>query len=78
MMKYLLLLIFLYVVWRVWSKRRPDLRQKEVPPAVPPVERMLVCEYCRVHFPEGDGVKLMGHAYCSVAHQEAANSAKQG
>lgn len=77
-MKYLLLLVFLYLVWRVWSSRRPDLQQKEGPPVAPPAERMLVCEYCGVHFPEGDGVCYLGHAYCSAAHQVAADSAKHG
>lgn len=72
-MKYLLLFALLAVVWWVWKKRQ---QHSERPAARPErkAETMLVCAYCGVHFPEGDGVQDEGEAYCCAAHRSAARS----
>jgi uncharacterized protein len=75
-MKYLLLFAFLAAIWWVWNKRRmeaPDERQA----AAPPVDNMLVCAHCGVHFPERDGLKEGEQAYCCEAHRLAARSAER-
>lgn len=73
-MKYLLLLVFLYVIWRLWRARNRRGLRGERSRSNPSAERMLVCEHCGVYFPEGEGTKFAGRAYCSVAHQHAAQS----
>lgn len=71
-MKYLLLIVFLACAWWVWKKRKnlPDVRV--VPECK--VENMETCAHCGVLFPESDGLRHDGKAYCCEAHRDAARS----
>ncbi len=75
-MKYLLLFGFLAAVWWFVKKRQVNA-DRPVSPVEPPATNMRRCLHCGVNFPENDGVIVQGRAYCSEAHQRAANSSGQ-
>lgn len=74
-MKYLLLIVVLAVIWSIWKKRQAGGAARPAAPAQTSPENMLTCAHCGVHFPEGDGVREAGEAFCSEAHRQAANPA---
>lgn len=69
LMKYLLLILVLYLLWRAWSAPR---RKKDRPATGTPSETMLPCAHCGVHFPQGEAVQVDGKAYCCMAHSRLA------
>lgn len=69
-MKYLLLAVILYLLWRLWRGRLPAGQPRGKPQK--PVENMLTCAHCGVHFPEGDALRRDGQAFCCAAHRAAA------
>jgi uncharacterized protein len=75
-MKYLLLAVVLYVLWRGWKQRQAE-SLKPPPAAKRPVESMVLCAQCGLHLPEGDAVKDGSHFYCCEAHRQAAAAAEK-
>lgn len=75
-MKYLLLAVVLYVLWRGWKQRQAE-SLKPPPVASRPVESMVLCAQCGLHLPEGDAVKGGALFYCCEAHRLAAASAQK-
>lgn len=69
-MKYLLLAIVAYVIYRVWKGHRSKMPDTP-PPAERAPEKMLVCAYCGVHLPASDALLASGKAYCNEHHLQA-------
>lgn len=69
-MKYLLLVLVLYVVWRIWAKGRSRPQQPRIQPA-PEIESMVICPHCHVYLPQGEGVREGEAYYCCEAHRKA-------
>jgi uncharacterized protein len=76
-MKYLLVIILVWVAYTIWRARRRDEMRDEMraappPPAVPAPQAMLRCAHCGLHLPAADA--LTGDddkVYCSAAHRRA-------
>ncbi|WP_028104542.1 PP0621 family protein [Pseudoduganella violaceinigra] len=76
------LLFWLALVFLVAAAVRSKLRKMSGPPpggaapapnpppraAEQPIERMLQCAHCGVHFPASENVPANGRDYCSPAH----------
>jgi len=73
------LLFWLALVFLVIAAIRSKLRQMSGPeqggaaprrqaPAEPPLEKMLQCAHCGVHFPASENVPAAGRDYCCAAH----------
>ena len=76
-MKYLLVLIVVYVAIYIWRKnRRDELRAQPPPPRTPPAvgapQAMVRCAHCGLHLPLADAVQGPDGVYCSAAHKQAA------
>ena len=69
-MKYLLLAIAVYVIWRI-LKKRTELPADPVPKHDKAPEKMVVCAHCGVHLPESDALFDQGLVFCSEAHRLA-------
>lgn len=55
------------------QKRQPPPQpQRQAPPTALPVEAMLQCAHCGVHFPASENVPAGGRNYCSPAHAPTA------
>lgn len=65
MVKYLLLVVVLYLIYRVF--RRPT-RERPAPRAEDP-QAMVKCARCGVHIPLSEAVDADGVPYCSDAHR---------
>ena len=75
------LLIFVLVLIVVWwarramqrfaeeSRARREQKTQRAQAARQVPERMLSCEHCGLHVPEGEGVHAEGHFFCSDAHR---------
>lgn len=73
-MKYLLLFALLGVLWLILSKRKPSSSETFRADSQE-TERMLVCAFCAVNFPESEGIKGSdGAVYCSLEHQRLAHA----
>jgi uncharacterized protein len=70
-MKYLLLIVLVFIVWSVWKKRSQASSDKQIPVSPAP-QNMLACLHCGVNFPENDGVSDQTGSYCCAAHRTAA------
>ncbi|APZ43955.1 PP0621 family protein [Acidihalobacter ferrooxydans] len=74
-MSRLLLLIAIaavgYYLYR--SLRRP----KAPPPRQVHAEDAVRCEYCGVHLPASEAIRVGTHPYCSEAHRKLAGAAQQ-
>ncbi|MDR2626036.1 MAG: hypothetical protein LBC37_06855 [Zoogloeaceae bacterium] len=74
-MKFLLLFLLAWVVWRLL---RPPAPRREMPPPPPPFtrehggEKMLCCAHCGVYAPEREMLRAQdGRYYCSPEHLAA-------
>ncbi len=69
----LILILGLIIFWwlrRSWKTfRRRDGTTAAMRPHTRTPERMLACEYCKVHVPEGEGVHDDGHFFCCDEHR---------
>ena len=76
-MKYLLVLVVVWVAFMIWrANRQGESRAAppppSAPPAVPPPQAMLRCAHCGVHLPAADALSSpSGKMYCSAAHRQA-------
>lgn len=82
--KLLTWVVFFALAWLAWkfmtvSARKSAARRATDPaadtpkagPSTNPVERMLSCAHCGLHFPSSEGVQAQGHDYCCAAHRDA-------
>lgn len=74
-MKYLILVVFIAIIWRIWKKRNQHASEAQKP-AIPEPQKMLACQYCGVHFPESDGVSGQSGSFCSDAHRKASGEGR--
>lgn len=70
----LILILGLIIFWwlrRRWKtfSRRGGTTTTAMRPHTRTPERMLACEYCKVHVPEGEGVEDGGHFFCCDEHR---------
>ena len=73
-MKYLLLIVVLFVAYSWWRNARlRDERESRPPPPAPPKgspQEMVSCPVCGVHLPRSEAVPGVGGAlYCSNEHR---------
>lgn len=73
-MKYLLLVVVLFIVWTGWQKRRQLRERAQKPPAGRPVEDMVACAHCGLLMPHSDSVGDTAVRYCCEAHRRAGPS----
>ena len=73
-MKYLLWLVILGVLWKLWKKRQ-TVAARPTKPVPPAAENMVTCAYCGVHLPASDALQEAGRSYCSPEHRQAAGPA---
>lgn len=70
MLKWLLFLLIVYVLYRLWRHAPAQPRAADEDG-----ENMLRCELCGVHFPQREAVRDSNHIFCSEQHHA---SWKQG
>ena len=76
-MKYLLVIVVVWVAFMIWrSNRRQEVERSAPPPrAHPPLgepQAMLRCAHCGLHLPAADALPGPdGKVYCSAAHRQA-------
>lgn len=75
-MKYLLVLVVVWVAFMIWrSNRRQEVERSAPPRANPSLgepQAMLRCAHCGLHLPASDALPGPdGKAYCSAAHRQA-------
>ena len=75
-MKYLILVVFIVIIWRIWKKRNPSEPRAQSPVAPEP-QKMLVCRRCGVHFPESDGMSDQTGDFCCEAHHRVAGEGRE-
>ncbi|MBX9848279.1 MAG: hypothetical protein K2X64_03225 [Rhodocyclaceae bacterium] len=72
-MKWLILFLIVWLVWRLTRK----LRQPGPPPARPTAsETMHACAHCGLNVPASEVLMADGHAYCSDAHRQLGPAVK--
>ena len=79
MFKWLLLIagIAIFYLWIKSNKRAKAINQETGEPkpnqaeAVPEPEAMVLCQFCKVHLPKSDALKLEDRFYCSKEHLHA-------
>ena len=75
-MKYLLVLVVLWVAFTIWrnNRRREEQERAEAPPKrpLPGPQAMVECAHCGLHLPAADALPGKdGKVYCSAAHRQA-------
>lgn len=77
-MKYLLVLVVLWVAFAIWRNGRRREAERDAPPAPRPggalagPQAMIRCAHCGLHLPATDALPGKdGKAYCSAAHRQA-------
>ena len=74
-MKYLLVLIVVWVAFMLWRNgRRREVERSARPPGGTPTlpQAMVRCAHCGLHLPAADAIPGKdGKAYCSAAHRQA-------
>ena len=75
-MKYLLVLVVLWVAFMLWrSGRRRDVERAKPPPSsntLSAPQAMIRCAHCGLHLPAADVLPGKdGKVYCSAAHRQA-------
>lgn len=75
-MKYLLVLVVLWIAFMLWRNgRRREVERAEPPRSVgapPGPQAMIRCAHCGLHLPAADALPGKdGKAYCSAAHRQA-------
>lgn len=74
-MKFLLLLVVVFVAAWAWrSGRLTDAAAKQKPAAPPPPQDMVSCAQCGVHFPQADAIAGRDGLYCCAEHRQRAES----
>jgi uncharacterized protein len=73
-MKYLLLIVVLFVAYSLWrnARQRDDRDSRSRPPPAPPgnPQEMVSCPVCGVHLPRSEAVPGAGGLlYCSNEHR---------
>jgi uncharacterized protein len=71
-MKYILVLLVVWVGYHLWRKgRMADLKEQErpKPPASTP-QTMVVCAHCGTHLPSTEALPAGRLFYCSAEHRE--------
>ena len=78
-MKYLLVLVIVFVVIWLWkSNRRTDISEKANPAATKKSKQKMMpteivaCDVCGVHLPRAEALAGPGGIYCSAAHRQQA------
>ncbi len=69
MAKYVLLILIILFVLQIGRTIRS--LQNRHRSNKPHKENMVVCDHCRVNFPESEGVAFRGRVFCSEEHQRA-------
>ena len=71
-MRTILILILVFILY-LWARRALADRRRRSPGtrknAKLDPERMLACDHCGVHIPEGEGVRDANGFYCSDEHR---------
>ncbi len=74
-MKYLLLGLLAYLVWRWYVAQKPaDEPAKQASPVSPAAgnEKMVSCAQCGIHLPQSESIAGEGEQhFCSNEHQQA-------
>jgi len=74
-MKFLLLLVVVFIaVWAWRSSRLADTGRKQKPASRPPLQDMVRCAQCGVHFPQADAIAGRNGLYCCAEHRQRAES----
>lgn len=71
-MKYLLLFGILGFAWWLWRKRNAEARPGAPAASERPVEKMVACDHCGVHLPQGESLSDGNWHYCCEEHRQAA------
>jgi uncharacterized protein len=79
-MKYLLVLVFVFVVFWLWSNNRriekkqaDDARTPQQPGKSRALTEIVACDVCQVHLPRTDALIGSKGVYCSDAHRRQAD-----
>ncbi len=79
-MKYLALLVVLWIGFWLWrQERRARLSEKPSPAAAakarPQPQQMLRCAHCGIHLPAAEALRdANGRVYCCTSHRQADSS----
>ena len=68
-MKYLLLIAFLFLVFRIMQKGRAPTSRRGVSERAP--ENMVSCAHCGLNLPVSESLRANGRHYCCIAHRRA-------
>ena len=73
-MKYLLLVVIVFVAYSMWRNARLERRDGDRrPPAPGAPQEMVSCELCGLHLPRPDAVRGSdGRFYCGEEHRRRA------
>jgi uncharacterized protein len=79
-MKYLLVLVFVFVVFWLWSNNRriekkqaDDARRPQQPGTKNALTEIVACDVCQVHLPRSEALIGNKGVYCSDAHRRQAD-----
>jgi uncharacterized protein len=79
-MKYLLVLVFVFVVFWLWSNNRriekkqaDDARRPQQPGQNNALTEIVACDVCQVHLPRSEALIGNKGVYCSDAHRRQAD-----
>lgn len=79
-MKYLLVLVLVFVVFWLWSnsrrmaKKRADVTRRPQPPGQNnALTEIVACDVCQVHLPRSEALIGSKGIYCSDAHRRQAD-----
>lgn len=71
-MKYILVLLVVWVGYHLWRKGRiADMKEQERPkPKATTPQTMVMCAHCGTHLPSTEALQTSGAFYCSAEHRE--------
>jgi uncharacterized protein len=79
-MKYLLVLVFVFVIFWLWSNNRriekkqaDDARRPQQPSQSTALTEIVACDVCQVHLPRSEALIGNKGVYCSDAHRRQAD-----
>jgi uncharacterized protein len=79
-MKYLLVLVFVFVIFWLWSNNRriekkqaDDARRPQQPGQSTALTEIVACDVCQVHLPRSEALIGNKGVYCSDAHRRQAD-----
>jgi len=67
MLKWILLFVFAYLVFRWWSRATVSDSSRKV---VTDAEQMIECAQCGVHFPRKEAILDEGLGFCTRQHSD--------